>query len=333
VNHRVLVTDHPFPSLEVERRVLEPLGVELTVAPSPDEETLAELAREATALLVCYAKVTPMVVAAAAEGSCRIFARYGIGVDNIDVDAATRAEIVVTNVPDYCVDEVADHAMALLLAAARGVAAVMVEVREGGWLPPLGELGIRRIRGRRLALVGVGRIGRGVVERARAFGLEVVGYDPYLHEDVSGLERVETLEAAIEEADFISLHAPLTSETTHLIGERTLGVLRRAPVIVNTSRGRLVDTQALVQALDDGRVTAAALDVTDPEPLPPEHPLRRHPRVILTAHIAYYSEESQDDLQRRAAEEVARALRGEPARCPVNAVPHAAPVEVANESS
>jgi D-3-phosphoglycerate dehydrogenase len=328
VSRRVVVTDHPFPSLEVERRVLEPLGVDLTVAPSSDEETLAELAREATALLVCYAEVTPRVVAAAAEGDCRIFARYGIGIDNIDVGAATKAEIVVTNVPDYCVDEVADHAMALLLAAARGVAAAMVEVREGGWLPPLGELGIRRIRGRRLALVGVGRIGRGVLERARAFGLEVIGYDPYLHEDVPGLERAETLAAAIEEADFISLHAPLTSETTHMIGERTLGVLRRAPVIVNTSRGGLVDTQALVRALDDGRVTAAALDVTDPEPLPPEHPLRRHPRVILTAHIAYYSVESQDDLQRRAAEEVARALRGEPPRCPVNV-----PVEVANESA
>ena len=227
---------------------------------------------------------------------------------------------MVTNVPDYCVDEVADHAMALLLAAARGVAAAAVGVREGGWLPPLSELGIRRIRGRRLALVGVGRIGREVLERARGFGIEVIGYDPYLREDVPGLERADSLEAAIEEADFISLHAPLTAETTHVIGSRTLGLVRRAPVIVNTSRGPLVDTEALMSALDDGRVAAAALDVTDPEPLPAEHPLRRHPRVILTAHIAYYSEESQHDLQRRAAEEVARALRGEPARCPVNVV-------------
>lgn len=321
MSHRVVVTDHPFPSLDIERRVLEPLGVDLVLAPSAEEKTLADLAHDATALLVCYAQITPIVVSAAAAGGCKVFARYGIGVDNIDVNAATNAGIVVTNVPDYCLDEVADHAIALLLASARGVVAAGVGVREGGWLPPLDELHIRRIQGRRLALVGVGRIGRKVLERALAFGLEVVGYDPYLQEDIPGLERAESLDAAIAEADFISLHAPLTPETTHLIGEQALGVLRRRPVIVNTSRGGLVDTEALVRALDVGLVGGAALDVTDPEPLPLEHPLRRHPRTVLTAHIAYYSEEAQDDLQRSAADEVARAIRGEPARCPVNALP------------
>jgi D-3-phosphoglycerate dehydrogenase / 2-oxoglutarate reductase len=316
---RVVVTDHPFPSLDVERQVLAALDAELELAPAADEATLTDLAHGADALLVCYAKVTPQVVAAAASGACRVIARYGIGVDNVPVEEATRAGIVVTNVPDYCLDEVADQTVALLLAAARGIVAGAAEVARGGWLPALPELGIRRLAGRRLALLGVGRIGRRVAERALALQLEVVGYDPFVRDwDLAGVGRAETLEDAVAEADFISLHAPLTPENRHMIGERTIALMRRAPVIVNTSRGGLVDTEAAVRALDEGRLTAVALDVTEPEPLPSGHHLRDHPRAIVTPHMAYYSVEAQEELQRRAAEEVVRALTGEPPRCPVN---------------
>jgi len=306
-----------FGSLDVERAVLEPLGLDLVPAPATDEATLAREARSATALLVVYARITEPVIVAAAEAGCRVIARCGIGVDNIDVEAATRHGVQVTNVPDYCLDEVADHTLALLLCAARGVVQAASEVREGAWQVPRG--GIRRIQGRRLALVGIGRIGRRVGARARAFGLEVIGFDPYLSPwDLEGVQRASSLVEAISEADFISLHAPLTPENRHLIDAAAVAAMRRAPVLVNTARGGLVDLEAARRGLEEGRLSALALDVTEVEPLPADHPLRRHPRALITPHMAFYSEEAEHELRQRAAEEVARAVRGEPPRCPVN---------------
>jgi D-3-phosphoglycerate dehydrogenase len=312
----VLITDQVFGGTRIERSLLEPLGVEVVEAPEADEAILVRLAAGVEGMLVCYARITDAVLEAAAP-SCRVVARYGIGYDNVPVATATRLGMVVTNVPDYCLDEVADHAMALLLAVARGVACLDREVREGGWQVP--SAGIHRLAGRRLALLGVGRIGRRVAERALAFGLEVVGYDPYLAPwDLPRVVRAESLPAALGEADFVSLHAPLTGETRHLVGGRTIAMMRRSPVVINTARGPLVDLEAATAALDDGRISALALDVTEPEPLPPDHPLRRHPRALVTPHASFYSAEAQDELQRRAADEVVRSLRGEPPRSPVN---------------
>ena len=314
---RVLVTDHVFGDLEAERAALAAIGFELELAPATDERTLTELAGGAQALLVCFAPVPEAVVDAAAGAGCRIIARYGIGVDNIPVAAATRAGILVTNVPDYCLDEVADHAMALALGCCRGAFAAAESVRRGGWFVP--QSGVHRLTGRRFALIGVGRIGRRVAERARAFGFEVVGYDPFVADwEATGITPVCDVEEAVADAHVISLHAPLTPETRHVIGEATLARMRRRPVIVNTSRGGLVDLDALTRALDDGVVAAAALDVTEPEPLPANHPLRRHPAAVITPHMSFYSAEAQDELQRRAVEEVVRALTGRPPRCPVN---------------
>ncbi|HVB76948.1 MAG TPA: C-terminal binding protein [Candidatus Nitrosotalea sp.] len=313
---RVLVTDHVFGSLDIERSVLEPLGAEVVLAPAADEDTLVRLAAGVDAMLVCYARITEPVVAAAA-GTCRVMARYGIGYDNIPVDRATQAGILVTNVPDYCLDEVADHTMALLLSVGRGVAHAYVGVREGGWAVP--QSGIHRLRGRRLALIGTGRIGRRVAERALAFGLEVVGYDPFVTNwDLPQVTRVGSVEEAVAEADFISLHAPMSAENHHLIGAQSIALMRRAPVVVNTSRGGLVDLDACLTGLDSGRLGGVALDVTEVEPLPAGHPLRTHPRAVITPHAAFYSAEAQDELQARAADEVARALKGEAPRCPVN---------------
>jgi len=313
---RVVVSDHVFDDLELERGLLEPLGVELVLAPSADEDTLVELAEGADAMLVCYAPVGARVVEAAARGGCRILARYGIGVDNIDVEAATRAGIRVTNVPDYCLDEVADHTMALLLGAARQLVSASRAVAEGRWAVPHGR--VHRLQGRRLALLGVGRIGGRVVERARSFGLEVVGYDPFLARRVESLTPTGSAEEAVEDADYVSLHMPLTEETRHIVGDRLIDAMRRAPVILNTSRGGLVDLAAAGRALERGALSGLALDVTETEPLPPDSPLRTDPRVIVTPHMAFYSVESTRELQRRAAEEVVRALRGEPARSALN---------------
>jgi D-3-phosphoglycerate dehydrogenase len=301
---KVLVTDHVFGDLEAEKAALAEIGCELELAPDPAALDLAG----AAGILVCFAQVDASVIEAADE--CRIIARYGIGVDNVDVEAATRKGIQVTNVPDYCLDEVADHAMALLLAAARGVVDAAIGVRSGDWTVP--QENIHRIAGRRLALIGAGRIGRKVADRARAFGYEVVVYDPYADDSVASVEE------AVSGADAVSLHAPLTEDTRHIIGAAALAAMERRPIIVNTSRGGLVDLDAVTRALEEDRLSAVALDVTEPEPLPAGHPLRTHPRAIVTPHMSFYSEEAQAELQRRAVEEVVRALTGEPPRCPVN---------------
>jgi D-3-phosphoglycerate dehydrogenase len=315
---RVLVTESLFGDLEIERTVLEPLGAELVLAASADEATLVQEARHADALMVVYAKVTAPVIEAAAQAGCRVIARYGIGYDNIDVEAATRLGIQVTYVPDYCLDEVADHTLALLLAFARGVVEGARGVCEGTWSFPT-AVGIHRIAGRRLALLGLGRIGRRVADRARAFGLQVSAYDPFVREwDAPGVERAATEEEALAEADYVSLHAPLTPESRHLIGERTFRMMNRSPLVINTARGGLVDLEAATIALESGRLGGLALDVTEVEPLPGDHPLRRHPLAIITPHMAFYSVEAQAELRRRVADEVARALQGEPPRCPVN---------------
>jgi D-3-phosphoglycerate dehydrogenase len=225
----------------------------------------------------------------------------------------------VTYVPDYCLDEVADHALALLLAFAREVVPAVQETRAGGWSAP--KAGIHRLQGRRLALIGVGRIGGRVAARALAFGLRVCAFDPYVESwDLAGVERADTLAAALAEADFVSLHAPLTADNRHLIGTGALRLMKRAPVLINTARGGLVDTDAVTRALLDGRLSGVALDVTEVEPLPQDHPLRSHSRALITPHMAFYSAESEAELKRRAAEEVVRAMRGEPPRCPVRGV-------------
>jgi len=315
---RVLLSDNFFHSLDEVHSALAPMGLTLRISPASDERTLVEEVRSAVALMVVYAKITEPVIAAAAAAGCRVIARFGIGYDNIDIEAATRHGVQVTYVPDYCLDEVADHTLALLLAFARGLKPAVDAVRAGAWPP---ATGIHRLQGRRLALLGVGRIGSRVAARAQAFGLGVTAYDPFVSEwNLPGVERARTLEEALAEAAFVSLHAPLTPENRHLVGEGTLSLMRRAPVLINTARGGLVDLEAVTRALVTGRLSGLALDVTEVEPLPAEHPLRRHPRALITPHMAYYSEESESELKRRVAEEVVRAVRGDPPRCPVNRV-------------
>ena len=313
---RVVVTDHVFADLDIERAAISELGGEIELAPTADEDALVDAASRADALLVCYAPISARVIEAAARNGCKVIARYGIGVDNIDVETASHAGIRVTNVPDYCVEEVADHTLALILLCARHLLAGIDTVRSGGWEVPHGR--VHRIAGRRLALLGVGRIGRSVLARARPFGLEVLGYDPFLRDELPGLRRVDTAEEAVAEADFVSLHAPLTDETYHMVGESLLAAMRGAPVVVNTSRGGLVDSLAALQALDAGVLSALALDVSEEEPLPTDSPLRSHPRVVITPHMAFYSVEAERILQRRAVDEVVRALQGKPAVSAIN---------------
>jgi len=313
---RVLLTDNIFASLDEFHRGLEPVGLQLEVAPASDEETLAHLARSATAIVVVYAKISERVIASAASGGCYVIARCGIGYDNIDIAAANRHRVQVTYVPDYCIEEVADHTIALLLAFERGLLPGSLTMRDGGWGF---DRRVHRLQGRRLALIGVGRIGRRVATRALAFGLRVRAYDPFIKDwDLDGVRRAETLAEALVDADYVSLHAPLTPENHHLVNEDVLGSMKNQPILINTARGGLVDLEALTVAIDNGILSGVALDVFEKEPLPSDHPLRSNPRALLTPHMAYFSEQAEVELKTRAMEEVVRAFRGEPPRCPVN---------------
>ena len=314
---RVVITDTVFGSTEPEQEVLRGLA-DLELAPAADEHTLRQVAAEADALLNCYAKLSADLVRSLRR--CRIIARYGIGVDTVSLGAASEAGIMVTNVPDYCIDEVSDHALGLLLNLARGIGRARLATRAGDWdisvVQPL-----YRLRGRTLAILGFGRIGRALADKARPLGLRIVAVDRYVPQDAIRAAGVEPLglQAALEQADLLSIHVPLTDETRHLIDARALAWMKPSALIVNTSRGPVIDTSALVEALKAGRLAGAGLDVVDPEPPPPDHELRQMPNVLLTPHTAFYSEESQRELQRRAAEEVARVLRGEQPRSLVNA--------------
>ena len=314
---RVLITDSVFGGFEPERAVLDPLGVELIIASDQSAEALIAQSADIDGMLVCFASIPASVIEAAAAGGAKIIARYGIGYDNIDIEAATRAGIVVTNVPDYCFDEVADHTMALLLGSVRAVFAAARGVAQGGW--EIDHAAVRRVADRRLTILGLGGIGRRVAQRAQAFGIEVVGYDPFVKAgEVPGVTVVDSLEEALEAADIVSLHVPMTAENSKLIRAETIAMMKASPILINTSRGGLVDLDDVVAALGDGTLSGVALDVTDPEPLPADHPLRTHPHAVVTPHMAFHSVEATEELQRRAAQEIARSLRGEPADRPVN---------------
>jgi len=313
----VAVTDYVFPSLEPEQRVLAPLGVELRPRQCKSEEEIIELTQGADAVLNCYAKMTARVIEKL--GRCKIIARYGIGVDNVDLIAATRAGIVVTNVPDYCIDEVSDHALALLLALARRIVPADGAVKAGAW-DVVAHAGIRRLHGQTLGLVGFGKIAIAVAAKAQAFGLRVLACDPFVGSEAMARHGVQAVDfdRLLAESDAVSIHVPLSPETRNLIGARELARMKPSAFLINTSRGGIVDEQALAAALKEGRLGGAALDVLGVEPPPPDHPLRKLPNVILTPHLAFYSRESVVELQTKAAEEVARALKGEPPRSPVN---------------
>ena len=314
---RVVITDTGFPSTQPEQEILGDLA-EISLAPSADEATLRALAGEADALLNCYAPLSADLVRSLRR--CRIIARYGIGVDTVPLEVASQSGIMVTNVPDYCIDEVSDHALALMLNLARGVGRAMLSTRTGAW-----DLGVvrplHRLRGQTLALLGFGRIARALAQKAAPLGLHVIAYDPYVPAEAiqaAGVEPVG-LQDALARGDVVSIHVPLTDETRHLISADALAMMKPTAFLVNCARGGIVDTDALVAALRAGKLAGAGLDVLESEPPTADLGLRELPNVILTPHAAFYSEESMQELQRRAAEEVARVLRGERPRSLVNA--------------
>jgi D-3-phosphoglycerate dehydrogenase len=312
----VAVSDSVFPNLDPARGVLLKLGAELRLAGGSTAEAILEVARYADALLVTYAKVTADIIGKLER--CRIISRFGIGVDNVDLGAATKAGIVVTRVPDYCIDEVSDHTMSLLLALVRKIPFANSRTQTGRWEMPA-VVPIHRLRGTVLGLIGFGRIPQLVAPKAQAFGLRVVSYDPYVQEEVlnrAGVERMEFGEL-VKVSDYISIHTPLMPETHHLFNAEVFGRMKPTAYLVNTARGPIIDEDALARALDRGQLAGAALDVLEKEP-PSASLLLGRDNVILTPHTGFYSEESLVDLQMKASEEVVRVLTGEAPRNPVN---------------
>lgn len=314
VTYTVLVTDFAWPTLDVEASVLAGAGAELVVAETGDTAELARLAHGVDAILTCFATVSAPVLDAA-EG-CRTIARYGVGVDNIDVEHATQLGMVVSNVPDYCCEEVADHTLLLILASARRLVPIARQLAVGGWSTTVPGLS-PRLRGRVLGLVGLGAIGRALVPRAQALGMRVIALRHSPTELPVGVGVVGSLLELLREADVVSLHCPLTEQTRGLIGAAELRAMKPTALLINTARGPLVDTAALVDALRRGEIAGAGLDVTDPEPLPLDHPLRTMNEVALTGHTAFSSDGSLAELARKAATNVADIIAG---RAPVNVV-------------
>jgi D-3-phosphoglycerate dehydrogenase len=306
----VLVTDYAWPSLDIEREVLRAAGATVIAAATGDEAELVALASEVDAILTCWKPVTPAVLDAAPR--CRIVGRYGIGLDNIAVAHATRLGILVTNVPDFCVEEVSDHAMALLLACARRVVGFARATRAGGWESRAAST-LPRLRGQVLGLIGCGAIARALVPKALGFGLQVMAFTPRLAPDALAPFGVATndLDRVLQAADYLSIHAPLTAETRGLLNERAFRLMKPTAYLINTSRGPIVDEAALARALTEGWIAGAALDVLGQEPPEAGNTLLGLDNAIVTPHVAFGSDASIADLRTRAAAQVGQVLRGE----------------------
>lgn len=312
---KVVLTDYVWDSLEVEKTTLAGFAALVPLQTKNPDEFLREAA-DCDALLNTYAG--PITAEAMAQmPKCKIIARYGIGVDTIDLKAATNAGIIVTNNPTYCIEEVAEHTLALLLAAARKVAFYDRLVRAGRWEVPPGKP-MFRLAGSTLGLVGFGNIARQVAVRAAAFDMKVLFADPFIkHGQFDVTATKSELHDMLQAADFISLHPPLSAETRGMINDAAFAQMKPNAILVNCARGPIVDTDALVRALDTGKIAGCALDTVDPEPLPDPHPLRNRENVLLNPHVAWYSEQAMVGLQAGAPNEVRRVLSGE---WPVNVV-------------
>jgi len=306
---KVLITDHVWPTTDPERAVLEAAGAKVIVAPDGDEDTLINLAKDVDAIMTCFAKVTEKVIRSAEK--CVAIGRFGVGTDNIDVATATELGIPVTYVPDYCVDEVSDHVLAMLHTWNRKIALFDQSVKSEGW----GHLGltmrIKRLRGKTIGIVGFGRIGQAVAEKASVFGLKILASDPVTPKEIveSYGGQLVAFEELLEQSDFVSLHAPLTPATEKLIGPREFDLMKYDSFLINAARGPLIDESALYDALSNGKIGGAGLDVMVENEPPKDHPLMQLENILITPHTAFFSQESTLELEERAASEVVRVYK------------------------
>jgi D-3-phosphoglycerate dehydrogenase len=312
---RVVVTDQAFGNVEHERAIAASAHAAFSEHQCRSEAETLDAVRDASVVFNNFAPMNERTMGVMAEGATVI--RYGVGVDNVDLAAARRLGVHVCNVPDYGVEEVADHAAAMALALSRKLGRYDAGIRSGEW--KIGDMvdSVRSLGQTTVGLVGFGRIARALASRMQAFGAKIIAYDPYVSQADGAAAHVTMLplDAVVAEADILSLHVPLTPETRHMIGRDEIARMRRGAILVNVSRGGLIDEAALAEALASGHLGGAGLDVFEREPLPADAPLRSAPGTILSPHAAFFSDASVRRLQQLAAEEGLRALNGEPLRC------------------
>lgn len=321
---KVVITDYDFGDVDIERGILEAAGAEVIALQAKQESDLFEAARDCTAIMNQYARVGADTIARMER--CKVIARYGVGVDIVDVDAATDRGILVTNVRDYCTEEVADHAIALWMTLARSLPAYDRATHEGVWQWQSGAP-VRRLRGRTMGIVSFGKIGQAIAHRARAFGTEIIAYDPFLPADVARDHGVELVskDALLARSDYILMQAPMTKDTRHFLSDAEFAAMKPGAILVNTGRGPTVDNKALYRALTEGHLAAAGLDDPEEEPAkratwnPADNPIFTLPNVLITPHAAYYSEESIRAAREGAATQVAKVLTGQTPDFTVNA--------------
>ncbi len=313
---KVVITDFDYGDNDIEKTIIEAAGGRVVALQAKCEEDLFEHAEDCFAMMNQYARVGAATIARMTQ--CKVIARYGVGVDIVDVKAATDRKIMVTNVQDYCTDEVADHAMTLWLTLARRIADFNASTHAGVWKWQAARP-VYRLRGRTLGIVSLGKIGQAIAERARPFGVRIIAYDPYLDPAVArqhGAELVDK-DTLVSQSNYILMQAPMTPETRHFLSDAEFAAMQPGAILVNTGRGPTVDNKALYRALTEGTLAGAGLDDPEEEPAkranwdPADNPIFTLPNVIVTPHVAYYSEESIAQARETAASEVARALRGE----------------------
>jgi len=305
-SYQVVITDCDQGSIKEEEEEFARIGVELVLAQVKEEEELIRACKEADGLINQYALLTRKVLQNLPK--CKVISRYGVGVDSIDLKAATDLGIIVANVPDYCMDEVSNQTIAMILTLIRRTAFFDQKVKSGQWDFHLG-IPIYRTRGKTLGLVGCGKIGFEVAKKISPFGVRVITFDPYLQKTPEGIELTD-LDTVLKESDFISIHCPLNDSTRHLIGEKEFKKMVKKPILINTSRGPIIDEKALIQALEEGLITGAGLDVLEKEPPDSVNPMLAMENVILSPHVGFYSEESISELKRRTAKNVSEVLTG-----------------------
>lgn len=306
---QVIITDYTYEDVELERAILQEAGFGLTDCKLQTPQELIPAVRQADALIVQYANINSEVINSLEH--CQLIVRYGAGIDNIDLQAATAKGIFVCNVPDYSVDEVSNHAIMMIMAFARRLPATSKYLSSGGWWDPaIGQ--ITRLAGSTIGLIGFGRVAQMVARKLAAFNVNILAYHP--RRDAAFIEARGAQKASLEEiakhSDYISLHSRLDEESHHLVDAEFIKNMKPSSYLINTARGALIDETALLEALRSGRIAGAGLDVFETEPLPKEHPLLKLDNVILTPHCAWYSQEANIDLRRKAAQEVVRVLSG-----------------------
>lgn len=317
---KVAITDYTFPDLEIEKSILDPIA-QVVAGQCKTPAELIELVQSADAVITQFAPVNAAVIDS--MQCAKVIVRYGIGVDNVDLQAAKRKGIPVCNVPDYCIDEVADHTLAFILSMTRQVVPNALAIREGKWGLASDLSSMRTLKDQCVGVVGFGRIGREVVGRLRAFKPRILVFDPAV--DPAQIESLGAQAASLDEllskSDIVTLHCPSTPQTKKLLNRDSIATMKQGSLVVNLARGDLIDTPSMVEALQSGRWSGAAIDVCDPEPIPADSPLRSMPNVIAASHIASASPKAVRKLRESAAIHAANALKNLPLVHIVNGVP------------